>query len=109
MGILLDHHPSYILERVELVIVLDHLGTLKVADWLPRVVAFRVSLPLDEVLQLFSPPLTSVAANGLNFVLFFTSHKVWGRSRIVCAMFFHFYIWGEKGGMENGVDGPLRR
>jgi hypothetical protein len=75
-------------------ILLDHLGTLKVVDGLPRVIAFGVSLPLDKVLQPLFPPLTSVAANGLDLVLFFIPHEVRGRARVVCAVLFRFYIWG---------------
>src|SRR5216683_7112149 len=73
----------------------------------PCVVAFGVPKPLDQVLQLFSPPLTSVAADGLNFVLFPPSHEVRWQPGVVFSMFFCFAIWGKKGGMENGVDCPL--
>ncbi len=73
----------------------------------PRVVAFGVSQPLDQVLQLFSPPLTSVAADGLDFVLFSPSHEVWWRPGVVVPVFFCFAKWGKEGGVENGVDRPL--
>src|SRR6266851_8778501 len=75
--------------------------------WLPRVVAFGVPKPLYQVLQLFSPPLTSVAADGLDFVLFSPPHEVRWRSGVVFSMFFRFAIWGKKGGVENRVDRPL--
>src|SRR5229473_528530 len=75
----------------------------------PRVVAFGVSQPLDQVLQLFSPPLTSVAADGLDLVLFSPSREVQWRPGVVFSVFFCFAIWGKKGGMENGVDHPLVR
>src|SRR6266851_3783080 len=73
----------------------------------PRVVAFGVAKPLDQVLQLFSPPLTSVAADGLDFVLFYVSHEVRWWSGVVFSMFFCFAIRGKKRGMKHGVDGPL--
>src|SRR5216683_5381035 len=75
--------------------------------WLPRVVAFRVSQPLDQVLQLFSPPLTSVAADGLDFVLFSPCHEVRWQPGVVFSVFFCFAIWGKEGGVEDGVDSPL--
>ncbi len=49
----------------------------------------------------------SVAADGLDFVLFCISHEVWGRSGVVFSVFFCFAIWGKKQGMKHGVDGPL--
>ena len=53
--------------------------------------------------------MTLVASDGLNLVLFSVVDKVrWG-SRIVLSMFFCLHKWGKKGGMENGVYGPLRR
>ncbi len=75
--------------------------------WFPCVVTFGVSKPLDQVLQLFSPPLTSVAADGLDFVLFPPSHEVRWRPGVVFSVFFCFAIWGKKGGVEDGVDSPL--
>ncbi len=53
------------------------------------------------------PPLMSVAADGLDFVLFCISHKVRGRLGVVFSMFFCFAIWGKKRGMKHRVDGPL--
>ena len=63
---------------------------------LPHVVAFRVSLPFDKILQLFLPPMMSVAVDGLDLILFFIIHGVWGQSRIVLAMLYCFNIWGKK-------------
>src|SRR5216684_2839509 len=75
--------------------------------WFPRVVAFRVPKPLDQVLQLFSPPLTSVAADGLDLVLFSSSHEVRWWPGIVFSVFFCFAIWGKEGGVEDGVNSPF--
>jgi len=70
------------------------LWGLDVVSWLPCVVAFWIALPLDKVLQLFSSPLTSVASDGLDLVLFFVIDKVrWG-SQEVFSVFFCFYIRG---------------
>jgi hypothetical protein len=70
------------------------LWGLDVVSWFPGVITFWVALPLDKVLQLFLPPLMSVASDGLNLVLFFVVDKVrWG-SREVFSVFFRFYIRG---------------
>ena len=77
-------------------------------SWFPCVVAFQIAFPLDKVLQLFFPPLTSVALDGLNLILFLVIDKVrWG-SREVFSVFFCLYVRGQKGGVEHGMDSPLR-
>src|SRR6266851_4931921 len=75
--------------------------------WFPCVVAFRVPKPLDQVLQLSPSPLTSVAADGLDLVLFSPPHEVRWRSGVVFSVFFCFAIRGKKGGVKHGVDRPL--
>jgi hypothetical protein len=75
-------------------------------DRLPGVLAFGVSLPLDEVLQASGPPMTSVAPNGLDLVLFFAIHEVrWG-PREVLAVFYCLDVWGKEGCVEHGMDVP---
>jgi hypothetical protein len=51
--------------------------------------------------------MTSVAAYGLDFVLFFTSHEVRWWSGVVGAVFYCFDIWGKEGRVEYRVDIPL--
>jgi hypothetical protein len=51
-------------------ILLYQLGGLQVGHGFPSVIALGVAPPFDQVLQLFSPPMTSVASDGLDFVLF---------------------------------------
>ena len=51
--------------------------------------------------------MTSVAAYGLDFVLFFASHEVRWWSRVVGAVLYCFDIWGKEGSMEHGMDVPL--
>ena len=75
--------------------------------WFPHVVAFGVAEPLNQVLQLFSLAMTSVAMDGLDLILFSTPHEVGWRPGIVFSVFFCFAIWGKKGGVEDGVDSPL--
>jgi hypothetical protein len=51
--------------------------------------------------------MTSVAANGLDLILFFVINKVrWWMGEVV-AVFFCLDIWGKEGCVENGVNGPL--
>ena len=83
----------YASEGDAVMICLHQVWTLEVAYWFPRVVAFGVALPLDEVLQRFLPPLTSVAANVLDLVLFFVIHEVWGWSRIIGPVFHCLDEW----------------
>ena len=47
---------------------------------LPRVVAFGVSLPFDEVLELPRSSMASVIQYALHFILLFPTDKVRGRS-----------------------------
>ena len=45
-------------------------------SWLPCVVAFRVSLPFNEILQPFRPSELSVCDNSFDFVFFFSINEV---------------------------------
>jgi len=58
--------------------------------WFPGIVAFGVSLPLDEILESSGSSMTSVAKDTLHFVLLLSSDKVrwWsGEVRAVCGGF----------------------
>jgi len=64
MGILKQKAPSfYLLERVPLVIEFDEVGCMDLIGIFPSIVAFGVSFPFDEVLELSRPSMTSVAFN----------------------------------------------
>ena len=67
---------------------------LDMVSWLPGVVAFGVPFLFDKVLQLFPPSMTSVASDGLDFVLFFVVDKVRWWPRVVLSVFFCFDEWG---------------
>ena len=75
-------------------VLFQQLRRLDMVSWLPGVVAFRVPFPFDKVLQLFSPSMTLVAPDGLDFVLFFVVDKVRWWSRVVLPVFFCFDEWG---------------
>ena len=70
------------------------LQSLYVVHQLPCVVAFQIALPFYKILQLSFPPMTSVAFDGLNFVLFLIVNKVrWG-PQVVLPVFFCLHIGG---------------
>src|SRR6267142_4272948 len=73
----------------------------------PCVVAFRVSLPFQEVLELFVLPKASVLPYCFNFVLVFPFDKVRWWPREVGTMWICFNIWGKKTSMKHGMDVPL--
>jgi len=68
---------------------------LQVGHGFPSVVAFGVTPPLDQILQLFLPPMMLVAPDGLDLILFFTLYQVRGWPRVILAVFFCFNIWGK--------------
>ena len=57
-------------------VVFDHVRGMDVPDRLPRVVAFRVSLPFDQILQGLVAPEEPVITDPLHFVFFFSVDKV---------------------------------
>ena len=77
-------------------IFLYQVWCLQVGHRFPSVVAFRVASPLDQILQLFPFPITSVASDGLDLVLFFAPYQVQGWPRVVLAVFFCLDIWGKE-------------
>ena len=50
----------------------DEFRSVYLISWFPCVVTFRISFPLDEILELSGPAMTSVVNNALHFILFFT-------------------------------------
>ncbi len=75
-------------------VLLDQHRSLDVVSRFPHVIAFGISHPLYEILQLFSPPMTSVAADGLDLVLFIIINQVRWWSGVVFAVFICFDVWG---------------
>jgi hypothetical protein len=67
------------LQRVTPMIFPEQLRGLDVLDGLPGVVAFGVSLPPDQVLELSPPAVTTMVSNRLDFILLSIIDKVrWG-------------------------------
>ena len=60
-------------------ISLYEIWGMYLVSWFPGIVTFRVSFPLEEILELFSPPMTSVVSYLLHLILRFSCDKVrWG-------------------------------
>ena len=59
----------------------DQVRGVHLISWFPCVVAFRVSLPFDEVLELSRPSVMTVIDNALHFIFLFSVDKVrwWSR------------------------------
>ena len=71
----------------------DELRGMHLVSWFPCVVTFRVPFPLNEILELSSPTMTSVVNDTLHFILFFSIDQVrrWpGEVGSVCC---GFLVW----------------
>ena len=75
-GLTVEQDPFYVVQGRLSVIVLDRLRGMDIPDRLPRVVAFRVSLPFDQILQGLVAPKEPVITDQLHFVFFFSIDKV---------------------------------
>jgi hypothetical protein len=64
--------PFYAVGESAPVILFCQPWGLDVLLRLPSVVTFRVTLPLDQVLESFLSPMTLVASDGLDLILFFS-------------------------------------
>ena len=82
------------------------LGSVYLISWFPCVVTFGVPFPLDEVLELSSPSMTSVVNNTLHLILLFPIDQVrWWSGEIgpVCC---GLLVWRKEGGVEYIVYAP---
>src|SRR5579863_8592293 len=76
-------------------------------SWFPGVIALWVAFPFEEILELFSPSMTSVASYLLHFIFRFSRDKVrWG-SGIVGSVGVRLDVWGKQAGVKKGVNVPL--
>ena len=82
----------YPLQLVASVIGVNKVRCVYLLRRLPRVVGLWISAPLDEVLELSRPSVTSVASYLLHFVLLFSLDKVRWRSGEVGAVGGRFAI-----------------
>ena len=79
-----------------------------VVSCLPCVICIGISLPLDKILELSFTSEVMVINDGLDFVFFGVFDKVRRWSRIVSPVFYSFAIRGQKGCVEDVMDGPGR-
>ncbi len=75
-------------------VMLDDFRGMDLVSWFPCVVAFRISLPLNEVLELFGSSVLLVCDNSFDFVFFFSVDEVRGWSGEVWAVRSCFVIRG---------------
>jgi hypothetical protein len=95
------------LQRMTLMIFLEYSWGLDVFNGLPGVVAFGVSFPLDQILELPSPAVMAMVSKRLDFVLLLIIDKVrWG-SREVLPVLLRLLKRHEEQSVEHGVYGPL--
>ena len=72
-GVLEDYLvPFYPWEGVPPVICLYKVWSMHLVSWLPCVVHFGISFPLDQVLELSGLSMMLVAVDLLHFILLFT-------------------------------------
>ena len=74
--------------------------------WFPRVISVWVALPVDKILESVCTSMKTVINNVLYFILRFSSDKVRWWPRVVGAIGLAFVIGGQKGGMEDIMNGP---
>jgi hypothetical protein len=99
---------SYMFQRAPSMVLSKYSRGLDMFDGLPGVVAFGIPFPLDQILELPSPAVTTMVSNRLDFVLFPIIDKVrWG-SREVFSVLIRLFERREERGVEHGVYGPLR-
>ncbi len=73
-------------------IMLDKFRGMDLVSWFPCIVAFRVSLPFNEVLKSFRSSKLSVCDYSFDFVLFFSIDQVRRGSGEVWAMCSCFMV-----------------
>ena len=56
--------------------MLDKFRGMNLISWFPCIIAFRVSLPFDEVLESFRSSELSVCNNSFDFVFLFSVNDV---------------------------------
>ena len=88
--------------------LLNQLGGKHLIKGFSGVVRFRITLPLDQVLELTPSAMEAMVSDGLDFVLLFSVYYLRGRFRKVDPVFLRFTIRRQQAGMEDVVDGPSR-
>ena len=61
----------------------DQVRSVHLISWFPSIVAFRIPLPLYQILKPFRPAMTSVVFDLFHFIFILPSDKVrWGSGEV---------------------------
>ena len=88
--------------------MLDNFGSMDLISWFPSIVAFGVSLPFDEVLELSGSSVLSVCDDSFDFVLFFPIDKVRGWSGKVWTVRSCFVVGSQERCVKHIMNSPIR-
>jgi hypothetical protein len=91
------------------VIEFDERRGMDLIGIFPSVIALRVALPFDQVLQGLTAPPSSMCADLLHLILLFSINQIRGRSWEVGAMWWCSDIGHQEIGVKHRVDTPLGR
>ena len=105
-GDLASRPSPFILEGMTLMIFPDQLWSEYISLMFPGIVSRGISLPLDEVLEVSSPPEIAVIDDGFDFVLLFSINDVWGRTWKIVSVLTSFPERRQKPGVEDVMNGP---
>jgi hypothetical protein len=63
-----------------------------ILHWFLAVMGIRITLPFDQVLLLFPPPINLIPQYGFNFIFFCTLNNLRGRLQKIGIMLFHLLL-----------------
>ena len=87
-------------------ILLKEIRGVHLVSWFPGVVAFRVALPLYEILECSGSSVELMVPDLFHFVLFLIIDQVrWGMG-VVWTVGRSFDVWGKEGCVEDQVYCP---
>jgi hypothetical protein len=97
----------YLTSRISLVIEFDEDWCMDLIGVFPGVVAFRVTLPFDQILQSFLMSPCSMGTDLLHFIFLFSINQIRGRSCEVWFMGWCFSVWHQETSVKHRMDAPL--
>jgi len=93
-GRLYSNSSPFIFKRMLSVIGVNKLWSMDLISWFPGIICFRVSYPLDKILESSSPPGAPMINDSFDFIFFLSFDKVRRWPRVVGAMCARFAIGG---------------
>ena len=87
-------------------IFLNQLWSKYILLTFPQIVSCGIPFPLDEVLEITSPPKVAMIDDGLNLTFLFSINDIWGRFRKVVSVLGGFLEQCQKAGVEDVMNGP---